>query len=128
VVVSIDRKRGNPNRTAEVLVYQYETDGEEVVAVSNKIKTFAPITESKEINKNLFTLKDEVSVNYTSEKEANVEVRVYDVSGREVTSIIAKVNKGTSSIKLNNTYKTGVYFTVIKNGEETQTSRINIIK
>jgi hypothetical protein len=128
IVVSIDRKRGNPNRDAEVLVYQYETDGEEVVAVSNKIKIFAPITESKEINKNIFTIKDKVSINYTSEKEVNVEVRVYDVSGREVTSIIAKVNKGTNSIKLSNIYKTGVYFAVLKNGDETETSRINIIK
>ena len=129
VVVSIDRKRGNPNRDAEVLVYQYETDGEEVVAVSNKIKMLTPVnTETETTTKSLFTTKEEAYINYTTTESKEIEVIVYDITGSKITSVKKQVKAGANKLMLNGINKSGVYFAVIKNGEETETSRINIIK
>ena len=129
VVVSIDRKRGNPNRTAEVLVYQYETDGEEVVAVSNKIKMLTPVnTDTETTTKSLFTTKEETYIMYTTTESKEVEVTVYDITGSRITSVKKQVKAGANKLMLNGINKSGVYFAVIKNGEETETSRINLIK
>ncbi|MDD3804368.1 MAG: T9SS type A sorting domain-containing protein [bacterium] len=127
VVVSIDRKRGNPNRDAEVLVYQYETDGEEVVAVSNKIQTFAPVNTT-ETSTNLFTSKDNAYINYTSERAGEVEIEVYNVTGSKVTSMKANVKEGTNNIGLKNLNKSGIFFVKINSDGITETKRINIIK
>jgi len=128
VVISIDRKRGNPNREAEVLVYQYETDGE-VVAVSNKIKAFAPVnTDTETTTKNLFTTKEEVYINYTTTESKEVEVTVYDITGSKVSSAKRQVKAGANKLMLNGINKSGVYFVKIESDDKTDTEKISIIK
>jgi len=131
VVVSIDRKRGNPNRTAEVLVYQYETDGEEVVAVSNKIKMLTPVnTDTETTTKSLFTTKEEAYISYTTTESKEIEVIVYDITGSKITSAKKQVKAGANNIKLSGLNKSGVYFIQIMDEGTTQakTNRINIIR
>lgn len=127
VVVSIDRKRGNPNRDAKVLVYQYETDGEEVVVVSNKIQMVGPINMERQTT-NLFTLKDNAYISYISKRAGEVEIEVYNIMGRKITSMKARVKAGFNNIKLSGLMKSGVYFIQISNEEAVQTKKINIIK
>jgi len=127
VVVSIDRKIGNPNRTAEVLVYQYETDGEEVVAVSNKMKTFAPVNTT-ETSTNLLTSKDNAYISYTAEGAGEVEIEIYNVTGSKVTSMKVNVKEGTNNIGLKNLNKSGIFFVKINSTGITETKRINIIR
>jgi hypothetical protein len=131
VVVSIDRKRGNPNREAEVLVYQYETDGEEVVAVSNKIKMLTPVnTDTETTTKSLFTTKEEAYISYTTTESKEIEVIVYDITGSKITSAKKQVKAGANNIKLSGLNKSGVYFIQIMDEGTTQakTNRINIIR
>ena len=127
VVVSIDRKRGNPNREAEVLVYQYETDGE-VVASSNKIKMLTPVnTDTETTTKSLFTTKEEAYIMYASTESIEVEVTVYDITGSKITSAKKQVKAGANKLMLNGIDKSGVYFIQIMD-EETGTCQESCLK
>ncbi len=130
VVVSIDRKRGNPNRIADVLVYQYETEGEGIISALNKIKVFTQVNddETKMKTKNLFSMREDVYVNYISTEAREIEIMVYDVRGSKIINVKREVKSGVNKVILNGINASGIYFVKIKDGNSIQTKKINIIR
>lgn len=127
VVISIDRKKGNPNRVAKVEVYEYESEGENVIAKTNKVKVIQPvntITEPMKVN----TTKEGLKVRYESEREGEVEISVYDIRGSRIGNMKTKVKVGRNEIVIGGLKKSGIYFVRIRDGEKEETKKINVIK
>ncbi|MEJ5307111.1 MAG: T9SS type A sorting domain-containing protein [candidate division WOR-3 bacterium] len=130
VVVSIDRKKGNPNRVAEVIVYQYEREGG-VIAAGNEKEILAPVMnndETEKKTKHVFTGKDEVYIDYLSSGVKDIEIEVYDVRGGMIKDWRREVKVGFNRVLLNGIENAGIYFVVIKSGGSKEIRKISIIK
>jgi len=128
VVISIDRKKGNPNRLSEISYRGYETDGT-VSSASNgviSVKKVEPVVAMK--IKQIYTLNEQVEIRYTSNISGTVQVNVFDITGRNISKEEYRVKNGVNNIKLNKGLKTGVYFAIVSNGKESQTRKFAVVK
>uniref|UniRef100_A0A7C3N6J2 T9SS type A sorting domain-containing protein n=1 Tax=candidate division WOR-3 bacterium TaxID=2052148 RepID=A0A7C3N6J2_UNCW3 len=126
IVISIDRKKGNPNRVSKVEVYQYETEGEKEIVTANKVKVLQAInmTETTEVKGK----KEGLKVSYISDREGEVEIEVYDIRGSRLGIMKSQVKAGLNEIGIGLVQKSGIYFVRIRDGEKGETRKINIIK
>jgi len=128
VVISIDRKKGNPNRIAEVSYKGYETSGEVSVSSNNAISVNKIATTVAMKIKQIYTLNEQVEIRYTSNISGTVQVNIFDITGRNISKEEYRVKSGVNNIKLNKGLKTGVYFAIVSNGKERQTRKFAVVK
>jgi hypothetical protein len=70
------------------------------------------------------------TIQYALPKSSNVEIKVYDLVGREVTTLINEFKQaGNYSVEFNaNNFASGVYFYRIKAGDFTDTKKMLLVK
>jgi hypothetical protein len=70
------------------------------------------------------------TIQYALPKASNVEIKVYDLIGREVTTLVNEFRQaGTYSVEFNaNNFASGVYFYRIKAGDFTDTKKMLLVK
>ena len=70
------------------------------------------------------------TITFSVPKETHVTLRIYDILGREITTLVnEKLQAGSYSKVWNATgYSSGVYFYRIEAGEFTETKKINLLK
>jgi hypothetical protein len=127
ITVSIDRKKGNPNRIAEILVYEYEQEND-LVAVSNVIMPFKK-DFGKELNETETSIKysdKKLVFNISSDENCIKEYKVIDVTGRTVEKKTLKLTNGINRIEVPVSMRTGIYFVQI-DGQKTNT-KITVLK
>lgn len=69
-------------------------------------------------------------IKYSIPKEGNVSIKVYDITGKELSTLINKVQRaGEYSLRFDgNSYSTGVYFYRMVTNDFTQTKKFVLIK
>lgn len=135
ISVSVDMVKGNPNRTVDVEIYQYdEVEGEETAKmVQNNTLPF----KTNETEGTAFYVTNKgISINGTFDMEIAlpnddiVKVSVYDIMGREVNGMDKALKQGYNTLsipvkdKQNNTLSKGVYFIKIKTRDNTYTGKL----
>jgi len=81
----------------------------------------------KVINSNLASKG--IKILYTIPEKVNVNIRVYDITGRKVSELFnGEKEAGRYILKWNGTERTGIYFIRFKAGEYKKTERVIILK
>ncbi|HAV91898.1 TPA: hypothetical protein DCW38_01790 [candidate division WOR-3 bacterium] len=127
ITVSIDRKKGNPNRIAEILVNEYEQEND-LVAVSNVIMPFKK-DFGKELNETETSIKyldKKLVFNISSDENCIKEYKVIDVTGRTVEKKTLNLKNGLNRIEVPVNIKNGIYF--IKVGGVDSSYKVTVLK
>ncbi|MCK4524431.1 T9SS type A sorting domain-containing protein, partial [candidate division WOR-3 bacterium] len=130
VNVSIDRMKGNPNRTVEIALYEFESEGEVEIVKNNTIAFNKPQTSSPKLQTNL-TINNKLStidLQYSIPKDGNINIRIFDITGRVIETVHSgHISKGKYTYNPKNT-KNGIYFAVMEYEGEMYKEKIISIK
>ncbi|MGE3062746.1 MAG: T9SS type A sorting domain-containing protein [bacterium] len=129
VVVSIDRKRGNPNRVIEMGVYEFDEVGD-VAETASKASIVLLTEKPKSIEQMKITssTSGEVKIVLGNESMKIKNVKIIDVLGREIGYYSSNELKGKKEIKIDSRLKNGIYFVRIETSDGIITEKVNIIK
>lgn len=130
VNISIDRKKGNPNRITEIALYEYESDGDVGAVFNNRTIFNTPETTNNQIQTSLavnYTTTAPV-LSYSIPREGSMTLRIMDISGRVIETVHSgTIKAGTYTYSPKNT-KNGVYFAIMEYSGEMYKTKIVSIK
>ncbi|MDY6788197.1 MAG: T9SS type A sorting domain-containing protein [candidate division WOR-3 bacterium] len=115
ITVTVDRKKGNPNRTTEIALYEYETENTQPannnqIAFKPQTINSQPSTFDLSINHKLST----IDFRYSIPKAGHINFRIFDAAGRVIETVRSgSVNKGNYS-HTPKASKSGVFFAVME--------------
>jgi len=126
VVISLDRFKGNPNRTVDVKLYEYDEDVSNVSSASSnviRVKSLPQVEEKQ------FVKVDGLTgiVKYNAKEAANIKISVFDITGRNVYNETMS-NGDNNKINLSTKLMRGVYFYRIEIGKTLYKGKITIVK
>jgi hypothetical protein len=100
-------------------------DGNPITAafINGRVDHLTSITSLKSDNQNIFSYSDKLVLNF--DKTGEVNLSVYDLTGRVVGSELVHIDKGSKEIDLGN-LKSGFYIVKAVNKETTTTKKIYI--
>ncbi|MCK4524080.1 T9SS type A sorting domain-containing protein, partial [candidate division WOR-3 bacterium] len=137
LIVSLDRVKGNPNRTVEIKLYEYdevELEGTGTI-VNTMLKPFKPsknITPFSVVNRGIQTGNYQLEVNLPN--NAVVKIGIYDIMGREVNVMTKELIKGKNILNIkktdkhNNELSKGVYFIRVETDNNSYTGKLINLK
>lgn len=141
VEVSIDMVKGNPHRTIDMKLYEYDEIENEVEEPANIANTMLqPLIIDKKVITPFSVVNRGINSDGTFKLEVNlpdndiVELRVYDIMGREVNAKEINMKQGknilelTNRDKYNNMLSKGIYFIRISSSTESYTGKLVNLK
>ncbi|MDD3803903.1 MAG: T9SS type A sorting domain-containing protein [bacterium] len=134
VKITLDRLRGNPNRVAQIAIYEYETDTTEGTTAGNE-KMVKLITKPQMPNMKYdyyliptFEYGNNI-IRFSVAEQGEVTLSLFDVSGRCIDKIASGVfNPGVHAINLPKGLSSGVYFVKMEAGGQTLIEKMVRIK
>jgi hypothetical protein len=133
-MITLDRLRGNPNRTAQIAIYEYETDSAEgTIAGDGKLKKliFKPQMPNQQFEYYLASGLEFGNglIKFSLAEQGDVILNMYDVSGRCVANLATGVfNQGLHHISMPSNLSSGVYFVKMETGDQTFIEKMVRIK
>ena len=128
ITVTVDRMKGNPNRTTEIALYEYET--EQAQTVSNNQIAFKPQTSNNNLQTfmSINSTLSKINLKYSIPQSGYVNLRIFDISGRVVETVQSgQLNKGIYSYNTKQT-RSGVYFAVMEYNNKVYKEKFIIVK
>ena len=141
ITVSVDMLKGNPHRTVDIKLYEYDEisiEEEESVSIANTM--LKPINVVKNIVNPFSVINKGINSDGSFRLEINIPVNdivklsVYDIMGREVNAKEMDMKQGKNTIELNNRdnhnniLSKGVYFIRISSSSGEYTGKLINIK
>ncbi|MDD3804508.1 MAG: T9SS type A sorting domain-containing protein [bacterium] len=134
VKITLDRLRGNPNRVAQIAIYEYEADTAEGTVAGNE-KMLKLITKPQIPNMKYdyyliptFEYGNNI-IRFSVAEQGEVTLNLFDVSGRCIDKMASGVfNSGIHTINLPKTLSSGVYFVKMEAGGMTLIEKLIRIK
>ncbi|MBO6651238.1 MAG: T9SS type A sorting domain-containing protein [Balneola sp.] len=102
-----------------------------VLAVSNEENENKPIPESFELEQNYPNpFNPSTTIKYTLVKNSNVNLEVYDITGKQLATLVNKYQKsGSYSVNFNaGNLSSGIYFYKISIGDKNITKKMTLLK
>lgn len=134
LLITLDRLKGNPNRTSEIAIYEYEFDeNTETVAAENKIKKIK-LKLQEPANQFEYYLSSGLvgnngTIYFSISNQGPVSMNIFDISGRFVQNIVSgSFNPGNHNVSIPNHLSSGVYFVKMETGGMTFTEKLIKIK
>ncbi|MDD3803652.1 MAG: T9SS type A sorting domain-containing protein, partial [bacterium] len=128
--VTIERLKGEFATCSEIAVCEYDKEENEEQNKYNK--NYASKKSLTIDNVKFNESKTVVELNASSENDEEVEISIYDISGRMTEKLYnGMIQKGKSKMLFNlpsEEIKSGVYFFTISNGDEISCKRVTILK
>ncbi len=137
LIVSLDRVKGNPNRTIDIKVYEYDEKAEEeTIGTANTMltpfKPFENTTPFSVVNRGIQTGNYQLEVNLPN--NSIVKIGIYDIMGREVNCMTKELIKGKNILNIkktdkhNNELSKGIYFIRIETDNNYYTGKLINLK
>lgn len=126
ITVTIDRKKGNPDRKADITLFEFESDGELITSTG---RVFQVNTSQSDRGMDCYMQVDmrnnRTELVYSIPMDGEVDLKLIDVSGRVVNNIQSGIlQKGTYYHTVFE--KSGIYFAVLTyEGKQYKTKLIN---
>lgn len=127
IVISVDRKKGDPNREVTIELYSYESTGGTQINISNNQKTIVQdISSQKEIQLSVDSNRKSIFVSSPSDRE--VKILLYDITGRVTKSYFdGIITQGVHTFQLSG-LQNGTYFVMLKTNNCSVTKKVLVIK
>ncbi len=105
ITVSIDRLKGNPNREANIRIFEYEVFEEETWTSGNSYYAFNTVNKLENIHYDyslrINSLSNSKEIYYTVPSSEHVSIALFDITGRQIMQIFnGYANKGKNTLHI----------------------------